>query len=128
MGLYHKEVFWKKYFDREAIKLAEKITATELSSHIRNERMKHHDKKHPYDFDGLYQAIERIKNNEAYIFEVLEENGIILKAVYRVTYDDNRDISVVIRRDRARVFIVTAWVNNKNDKHLTLDKNNYCKK
>lgn len=128
--LYHKEVFWKKYFDREAIKLAEKITETELSFHIKNERMKNPDKKHPYDFNGLVKAIERIKNNEAYIFEVevLEENGIISKAVYRVSYDNNNDISVVIRRDRNRVFIVTAWVNSKEDKHFTLNKNNYCKK
>ena len=127
--LYHKEVFWKKYFDREAIKLAEKITETELSFHIKNERMKNPDKKHPYDFNGLVKAIERIKNNEAYIFEVevMAETGIISKAVYRVSYDNDNDISVVIRRDRNRIFIVTAWVNSKEDIHKTLDKKNYCK-
>ena len=127
--LYHKEVYWKKYFDREAIKLAEKITETELSFHIKNERMKNPDKKHPYDFNGLVKAIERIKNNEAYIFEVevMAETGIISKAVYRVSYDNDNDISVVIRRDRNRIFIVTAWVNSKEDIHKTLDKKNYCK-
>lgn len=127
--LYHKEVYWKKYFDREANKLIEKITNTELSYHIKNERMKNPDKKHPYNLDGLKKSIERIKNNEnAYLFEIAENNGIILKAVWRVSYDDKNDISIVIRRDRTRVFIVTAWVNSKEDIHFTLNKNNYCKK
>lgn len=126
--LYHKEVFWKKYFDREALKLADKITADELSYHIEKEHMKNPDKKHPYDFNGLLKAIERIRSNEnAYLFEVAENNGIILKAVWRVSYDDKNDISVVIRRDKNRIFIVTAWVNDKGDIHKTLDKNNYCK-
>lgn len=124
--LYHKEVFWKKYFDREALKLVQKVTESELSSHIKKERLENPDEKHPYDFNGLSKAISRIKNGEnAYLFEVAEVNGIVLKAVYRVTYNNEKDISVVIRKDKDRVFIVTAWVNYKNDKHFTLDKTKY---
>lgn len=118
-NLYHKEVFWKDSFDKEAMLLV--YSVEKMSFHLL-QHLNNADEKHEYTVKGLLKALYEIKtNNNGYLFEVEEENGRVTKAVYRTKYDDRKDICIVIRKG----IIVTAWINYKNDNHFTLDKTKY---
>lgn len=117
--LYHKEVLWKNNFEKDAMNLV--WTVRRLSYHLL-QHLNNADEKHEYTLKGISKAFNEIKyNNNGYLFEIEEENGIVTKAVYRIEYDDKKDICLVIRKG----LIATAWVNYKNDKHFTLDKTKY---
>lgn len=118
-NLYHKEVFWKNNFEKEALDLV--FTVRRLSYHLL-EHLNNADEKHEYTLKGISKAFNAIKfDNKGYLFEVEETDGKVTKAVYRVQYDNDKDICLVIRKG----LIATAWVNKKNDKHFTLDKTKY---
>jgi hypothetical protein len=46
---------------------------------------------------------------------------MIIKACFRTDYDYKRDISIVVKDG----LIITAWLNNYHDRHLTLNKEKY---
>lgn len=58
------------------------------------------------------------------IFEYYSENNNIIKVCYRIKYNDNIDIILVISNNKN---IITLYYNSKNDKHYTLKENIYCK-
>ena len=58
------------------------------------------------------------------VFEYYEENGSIRKVVFRMDFSKSQDIILVIARNKT---LVTAFLNNKNDSHRTLDKSNYAR-
>lgn len=96
----------------------------ELSRHIvcRLENCNH---KHHYTGDELISCVERLKSNPVIPFEVEVAfyNGVVIikKYVVRIKYNDTQDISVVIRGDK----IITAWINDRDDAHKTLDLSKY---
>jgi len=47
----------------------------------------------------------------------------VVKTVIRTPYDNDRDISIVVRDG----FILTCWLNFKTDLHFSLDVNKYYK-
>lgn len=118
--LYHKEVFWNNRFDKEAMNLV--YMAYRLSFHLK-EHLNNPDRKHLYNESDIWGCLERIKNDEGYLFEVETSNGKVCKSVYRVKYNDNTDMCIVIRPE----MIVTAWVNKHDDKHSTLDTAKYVR-
>lgn len=120
--LYHREILWKENFDRDALKLvwsAKRLSKHIMEDYIHNDNI---DEKHKYTLKGLSKVFNEIKfENKGYLFEVEEEDGRVIKAVYRISYDEEKDICLVFRYGK----IATAWVNFKNDKHFTLDKSKY---
>lgn len=52
-------------------------------------------------------------------------NKIPTKFLVRIKYNDNHDINIAIQLDNNT--IKTVWLNEKNDKHTTLNRNNYDK-
>lgn len=118
--LYHKEVFWKKEFDTESINLVESVNR--LSFHLQN-HLNNPDIKHKYSERDIWNCLNKIKQNKGYLFEVETDNGQITKAVYRVAYNNNYDMCIVVRYR----FIVTAWTNKNTDTHTTLDSDKYIK-
>ena len=68
-------------------------------------------------------GLNKIKQNKGYLFEVETDNGQITKAVYRVAYNNNYDMCIVVRYR----LIVTAWTNKNTDTHTTLDSDKYIK-
>ena len=61
-------------------------------------------------------------------FDVIEVeiiNGRTNKMVVRDRYNDRMDIVLVIIPQGRAMFIKTAWLNSKNDRHSTLDKSKY---
>ena len=119
--LFHREVYWESYFDEQSLKLVESIER--LSDHF-YERMESGKKRYDIKVRQLYFIIKDIDKENCHPFEVEVENGIVVKCVIRTRYDDDRDISIVVREG----FIVTAWLNMKNDYHVTLDRNKYVDK
>jgi len=56
------------------------------------------------------------------VFEIVVYDGIIQKMGFRVNLGEN-DVCFIVSRDK---LIITLWTNKKDDKHYTLNKNNYA--
>ena len=124
--LYHKRVFWDKRFDIDARKLMECDNFTYSQHLIEHLLMFNKDKKHSITAHDLSRILDNIRDRKQnyYLYEVEVENGNVVKAVVRTSYDKENDISIVYR-DKC---IVTAWLNKKSDRHFTLDKKKYFQK
>lgn len=123
MSLYHREVFWKDNFDEQAFDLikGDKIKCTQ---HFINHILYNYEKRYNIDFENLGIILEKLTDyGEIKPFEVEVEDGKVVKAVIRVPYDNVNDISIVFRKNK----IITAWLNKREDKHFTLDKEKYEK-
>lgn len=130
-NLYHKRIFWKQRFDKALIYLVHNDTPLYVSQHIINTKNEwcDHDK---IDIGRLINIVYRCRNRtqKHYLFEVETEYNTetkyekITKAVIRTEYDDNKDIVIVLRDNR----IITAWLNNKTDRHQTLDYKKYVRR
>lgn len=132
MSLYHREVYWKNYFDKESKKIINSIDITN-PNHISYHLLQHicgndidylERRKHNIDIVSLTSQIIGLQGSTSvFPFEVEVNNGHVTKCVVRAEYDENRDISIAFRYRK----VVTAWLNNKNDKHRTLDDSKYEK-
>jgi hypothetical protein len=71
------------------------------------------------------EIIDKKRNYFLYEVETTMHDEVF-KAVVRTSYDLDRDISVVFALSKKNELIVrTAWLNNKSDRHTTLDKSKY---
>ena len=59
---------------------------------------------------------------EAYLFEYYKENDIITKLVFRIPFDNEKSLILVLSDYKN---LVTVYFNNCLDNHKTLDKRNY---
>ena len=124
--LYHKKVFWCADFDLQARALLNKNYSLHLFEHLL-----YSTDKHGMTMRELDRIIDEIidKKRNYFLYEV--ETTIhdeVFKAVVRTSYDLDRDISVVFALSKKNELIVkTAWLNNKSDRHITLDKGKYYK-
>lgn len=126
-NLYHKKVYWKKYLDK-AVRVLLKDNTFRISSHIRysTNTWCDHDK---VDLDKLETIMMEVlmKERQSYLFEVETVYDTetrfetITKAVFRTEYDNNKDIVIVVREHT----IVTAWLQDKDDRHCTLNPKKY---
>lgn len=117
--LYHRNVYWKNYFDEQSMDLVK--SANKLSEHLWN-HIDTTDKKHDIDLTKLYFIVKDLQSkNVVKPFEVEVEDYVVTKAVIRTKYNDTTDISIVFRYG----VVITAWINNDEDDHLTLDESKY---
>jgi acid phosphatase class B len=73
---------------------------------------------------------ELIDNKRCYfLYEVeTQAKDEITKCVLRTSYDLDRDISIVFATSKdGKNIVKTAWLNDKNDRHFSLDKSKYYK-
>lgn len=73
---------------------------------------------------GMMELPETLTVEGKNAIEILVENGKAIKSVYRVGYDDELDMVMVVQSDG---FVRTVWFNKKTDKHKTLDHSKYDK-
>jgi hypothetical protein len=116
--LYHREVYWLDSFDSQSLTLIRSIER--LSNHF-YEHIESGNHRYDIKVRQLYFIIKEIDESNCRPFEVEVEDGKVVKCVIRLKYDDEKDISIVVREG----FIVSAWLNNKCDNHLTLDRSKY---
>ncbi len=64
--------------------------------------------------------------DEAALIEAeIDSDGALVKAVWRVRYDNDLDLVLVVIPASATV--KTVWTNRHNDRHSTLDKSRYAR-
>lgn len=117
--LYHRQVFWKYEFDEQSISLVR--SATKLSNHLWR-HIDHPNMKHNIDLTQLSIAVRRLSGlNKVEPFEVEVIGDKVVKCVIRTKYNATKDISIVF----VDGMIVTAWLNNVDDDHFTLNDKRY---
>lgn len=85
------------------------------------------EKKHTYTKPELMKALSNILRTQPVPFEVEVQDGEVVKFVVRLGMNENQDISIAVGCQNGYI-IKTAWVNNKEDIHCTLDTSKYVKK
>ena len=121
MSLYHRDIYWESWFDKGARKLVKSdfILSKHLIEHLNNQ-----DDKHKIDVGKLYSIINTLRHtNPLEPFEVEVKDNKVVKCVVRTRYDDNKDICIVFRYG----IIITAYLDDINDNHETLDYSKYEK-
>ena len=58
------------------------------------------------------------------VFEYYEDNNHITKLCYRIAYSHYQDIILVVGNDKT---LVTLYLNDTDDEHKTLNRDNYNK-
>lgn len=75
--------------------------------------------------EDILLYIKDLKLRHEDIFEYYtNESGYIIKLCYRIPYTENTDLILVIGSDKN---IITIYINEKNDTHITLNKNLYVR-
>jgi len=74
------------------------------------------------DKTGLLLYIKERQLRVGNIFEYYEENNIIIKACFRLAYNEIFDIILVINNVKS---IITIYLNLKEDRHYTLNESIY---
>lgn len=120
--LYHKFVYWKPNFNRDALRLLN----DNYSIHLLENLLFSKRDNHSINTHKLSCIIRDIKDRSNttqrfFIYEVEEKDGVVVKGALRTSYDDEYDVNIVFSKE----CVITAWLNRKNDTHNTLDKRRY---
>lgn len=73
---------------------------------------------------GKIRLPHRVDIRKGDIFEIGTRGNTVTKLAVRFSYDDTRDIILIINPDNGSVR--TVWFNLKSDKHRTLDRSKYA--
>lgn len=76
------------------------------------------------DIKGILLFIKDITLNDNDIFEYYMEDKKIVKVCYRINYNNDIDIILVLSEEKN---IITIYINSTDDKHETLKKEIYQK-
>ena len=114
--LFHKSIYWIPQFDIQSKQLL--LSVKRLSNHLYDHIENSNKPRYDISIEHLYNIVQGLCRQDIHPFEC---NNKVVKTVIRTPYDDNRDISIVIRYG----YIVTCFLNNKDDLHLTLDRSKY---
>ena len=118
--LFHKSIYWIPQFDIQSKQLL--LSVKRLSNHLYDHIENSNKPRYDISVEHLYNIVQGLYSQDIHPFEVeVDCNNKVVKTVIRTSYDDNRDISIVIRYG----YIVSAWLNSKGDNHLTLDRSRY---
>lgn len=124
--LYHNKVYWEDWMTEDSFNLIKSIDETSayaIGKHVWN-ALKGYDERwsHKIDFVNFVRAFRKMKKQDnTEIFEVEVVNHKVTKCVARAYYDDESDISIVIRPGK----ICSVWKNKRTDMHFTLDTTKY---
>lgn len=119
--LYHRNVYWKKWFNTASYRIIS--TVNDFSVHF-------YENQHNISIWRLDKILGDIRARKQwyYLFEIetqyMNSEEHITKCVIRTHYDETNDITIVFREE----CIVTAWLNNRFDKHYTLNYKKYYKR
>lgn len=125
--LYHEDVYMPEKFISQAKMHQGSIKKICFSYHLR-QHISNPDLKHKISQDKLISCIKNLVLNPIKPFEVEIDEGNLNKYIVRLPYNDYQDISIVIlchNQNTGLPLVKTAWLNHKDDKHYTLNKNKY---
>jgi len=136
--LFHKDIFIPEGIKEVCKQLQKDLTSYTYSKHFREhlENQKRENRSHLYLEDVVRECVNSLKERPRQVFEVelTEEKSYswkVTKYCCRIPYDDKQDLVVAIRpvyfNDTVvENKIVTAWMNQHDDSHYTLDESKYC--
>lgn len=84
---------------------------------------KHSLKESILDKYGKINLPLTLDTSKAKVIEIEAKNRYAENILYRIPYNDNYDLLLAVIP--ATQFVKTVWLNDKNDKHCTLDKTKY---
>lgn len=138
--LMHNEVF----IPSKVVEICKNLQQMDLPYNYSNHLSEHFSNpnyKHSMSRGDVEEAINNIYKTPITPFEVELDKDVSLygdkkwrvsKYVVRVPIANHRDMSVVIRPKRSNIthnvesfLIVTAWLNDRDDVHSTLDASKY---
>lgn len=124
--LYHESVYMKDENKERAMRFEGSLRKVRLSKHFQR-HLEMQDKKHELTKQGVKRSIITIIKTPKAPFEVEYDEQSYFKFVVRVEYDEIHDISIVFLKQKQDKFplIKTAWLNRKDDKHHTLNRDRY---
>ena len=117
--LYHSSIYFHDSFNSQSLTLIKSVK--NLSNHLWEHIDNSNQKRYNIDVAKLYLILNAINESNCHPFEVETTDGIVTKCVIRCEYDESRDISIVVRDG----FVVTCFLNMKEDTHKTLDRSKY---
>ena len=124
--LYHSDVYVPDWMWKPAMQLIKTIDVTSpyaIGRHVQK-ALNGEDVRWSHDlhFVPFVRAFNKIKNgDDSEIFEIETTEGVVTKVVARTSYDEDSDISIVVRNGK----ICSAWRNSSDDTHGTLDTSKY---
>lgn len=104
--LYHSEVYLPESILVKVYEEQNRNHNYNISYHFLNDH-KVQDFKHRIDTNKLLKLANSIKNVKPFEVEITDNK--VTKYCVRLSYDNDRDIAIVIRNNK----IVTAWLNYK---------------
>ena len=124
--LLHKQVYLPQGIIDEVYKHQDSTKIVEFSYHFIVQHLDKYDYKHYLNKNTLVKIVKNLHSQTPFEVEISKEHRV-LKYVVRTTYDATRDVSIVIIPRGDVAFVKTAWLNDENDKHFTLDKSKYVR-
>ena len=120
MNRYHKKIYFPHTAELDCFnKVLNGLTWDYTLHCLENIKNKVHYKN---EIEDILIYILQLDLDDKDIFEYYEESDKIIKACYRVSYTDERDLILVMSADKK---IVTIYFNGVDDDHVTLDKSLY---
>lgn len=77
------------------------------------------------NLESILIFVRDLKFKPEDIFEYYKYGDIIEKVCFRIEYEQNTDIILVVNQYKG---LVTVYFNSKNENHLTLNPKHYCLK
>ena len=119
MKRYHKKIYFPDTDKLKAFNDSLNLKAWQYSQHcLDNIRYR------SIDVEKVLTFIYQLKLYEDNIFEYYKDNETIIKLCYRIKYNKNIDLILVVNADRK---IITIYYNSNDDEHFTLKENLYTK-
>jgi hypothetical protein len=120
MYKYHKQIGYNPQDIKALISLCENLNTRQfkITSHAINQIK---DKGLPIESIGLFLKDYKINYND--IFEY-KKDDFIKQIGIRKNLNSQWDIILILSSDKS---IITLWFNNANDKHYTLNVNEYSR-
>lgn len=115
-GLYHYDVFWEIELQKQINSILNSNLPLKFSCHALENKLKRKISTSNITLDYL---------KSGFCFEAEVNTNKVVKFAIRNDYNNAFDISSVWIINSDCLFCKTIWLNNRNDKHSTLDKNKY---
>lgn len=122
MTRYHKDIYFPAENKEDITFLVNRLNTLKfkLSSHS-FDRIIEKSK----DISVIGYFIKDLLLKESFLFEYYKENDIITKLVFRIPFDNEKSLILVLSDYKN---LVTVYFNQNTDNHKTLAKENYTLK